>query len=104
MPKTAVDEDDRAMSRKDKIGGTWKVFPVEPKPQSRGVSGLTDTHFGRRVFCPNPGHQPRTAVRRQPIYQRRFSTLLIHDEPHADQIADYASATKPDATSFDVAF
>jgi len=53
MPKTTMDKNNRAESRKYQIRPTWNIFGMEAITKPFSVKGAPDEEFGLRVFPSN---------------------------------------------------
>jgi hypothetical protein len=88
MPKTAVNEHHRFVSRQDDIRATRKELIVQPIAKAEMPNSFTDQYLGTGIGASHTTHEPTSLFERQPVHNRRQLRLLIL--PHIGYFHDSA--------------
>jgi len=67
VPKAAVDENRDSMLRKNEVGASGEIRPMQPKPEAEAMSSPSGQKLRRRVETPDRAHVSRSLFSRQMI-------------------------------------
>jgi len=70
MPETAVNKNRLLERRKNDIGLTRKVTPMQPEPEPRSMQKSADLQFGRGILAPYSAHYPTPGLWRKKVHDK----------------------------------
>jgi hypothetical protein len=77
VPEASVDEYCNAPARQNKIRRAGEVAPVQPEPETGGMSRTPDAHLRLRVAARDSGHIGRSARRIDGVHQPILSLMPV---------------------------
>lgn len=77
MPKAPMNKYGSPVFRKDKIGGSGKVPPVQPESESQPMQERTNSHLRPTVPAPDLRHVPAAFLWREAIHGRALQERLM---------------------------